>query len=65
MSDYKRSDMGRAIDEYVLNPRYRDLLRLRFCDGYTYEQIAGEVNYSPQHVKHICRAYKSDLMRRL
>ena len=62
MSNYKRSEMLRAIDEYVLNPRYRELLRLRFCDGMTYEQISEAVNYSAQHVKHICRAYKDYLI---
>ena len=54
--------MLRAIDEYVLNPRYRELLRLRFCDGMTYEQISEAVNYSAQHVKHICKTYKDYLI---
>ena len=63
--DYKNSDMALAINEYIRNPRYRELLRLRFCEGATYEQIAEAVNYSPQHVKHLCRQHREILMRHL
>ena len=62
---YKNSDMLRAIDEYVHNPRYREVLRLRFCESCTYDQIAEAVNFSPQHVKHICRSHKDLLISRL
>lgn len=65
MPDYKRSDMCKAIDEYVINPRYRALLRMRYCEGLTYDQIADAVSYSPQHVKHICKTYKDYLISRL
>lgn len=65
MPIYKNSDMCRAIDEYVHNPRYREILRLRFCEGFTYEEIAGVVGFSPQHVKYICREYKELLVSRL
>ena len=65
MLDYKNTDMCNVINEYVRNQRYRDLLRLRFCDGVTYEQIAEQVHYSPQHVKYICKTYKDLLMRHL
>ena len=59
---YKNSDMCRAIDEYVHNPRYRELLRLRYCEGFTYEQIAEAVNFSAQHVRYICKYYKNLLI---
>ena len=62
---YNRLDMCRAIDSYVVNPRYREVLRLKLCEGLTYEQVGEITHYSTQHVKHICRSYKSDLMRRL
>jgi RNA polymerase sigma factor (sigma-70 family) len=65
MKEYKNSDMCRAIDEYVHNPRYRKLLRLRFCDGFTYEEIAEEVSFSPQHVRYICTEYKPLLISSL
>ena len=59
---YKNSDMLAAITEYVHNPRYREVLRLRFCEEYTYEEISGEVGFSPQHVKTICSRYKQLLI---
>ena len=62
---YKNSDMKRVIDEFVHNPRYREVLKLRFCEGFTYEEIAGAVNFSPQHVRYICRYYKSLLINAL
>ena len=65
MPEYSNSEMCRIIDEYVHHPRYRVILRLRFCDSLTYEEIAEEVGYSPQHVKDICRKHKHMLLSRL
>ena len=65
MPDYRNSDMCHAITEYVRNLRYREVLRLRYCEGHTYEEIGEITNYSPQHVKHICKAYKEFLMSHL
>lgn len=65
MPIYKNSDMARAIDEYVHNPRYRRLLHLRYCEGMTYEEIAEAVNFSPQHVRCICKKYKQLLISAL
>ena len=65
MPIYKNSDMNTAINEYVRNPRYRDVLRMRYCEGQTYEEIAEKVSYSPQHVKHVCRTYKDILISRI
>lgn len=62
---YKNSDMRNAINEYVHNPRYRETLVLRFCEGFTYEEIAEAVNFSPQHVKYICSEYKPLLMSQM
>lgn len=58
MPVYKNSDMCAAIEEYVHNQRHRELLRLRFCEGLTYEEIAEAVSFSPQHVRYICKQYK-------
>ena len=65
MPEYKNSEMLAIITEYVHNPRYRDILRRRFCDGYTYEEIAEDVSFSPQHVKYICTSYKPMLLSHL
>jgi len=65
MPDYRRSDMCNVIDEYVINPTYRKMLKLRYCEGMTYEQIAENTNYSTQHVKHVCKRYRDLLISRL
>lgn len=65
MPVYKNSDMRQAIDEYVHNQRHREALCLRFCDGLTYEEIAGAVNFSPEHVRSICKKYKAILFSAL
>ena len=62
---YKNSDMRQAIAEFVHNPRYRQALELRYCEGFTYEEIAEAVNFSPQHVKYICKRHKDLLIRHL
>ena len=65
MSNYKRSDMRNTIDEYVINSMYRDVLKLRYCDGMTYEKIAEMCNYSTQSVKRICTSYRDVLFSHL
>lgn len=65
MTEYRNSDMCNAIEEYVRNPKYRQILRLRYCEGRTYEEIAGITSYSTQHIKHICKSYKELLMSHL
>ena len=65
MLDYKNSEMMMVIDEYVHNPRYRELLRLRYCDGFTYEEIAEKVNFSARHVRNICKIYRPLLIDNL
>ena len=63
--EYTNTQMATAINEYVHNKRYRELLMLRYCDDLTYEEISEAVNFSPQHVKHICKTYKELLFSRL
>ena len=65
MPNYDRFAMGDTIDRYVINARYREVLRLKFCEGLTYEQVAESTHYSTQHVKHICKTYKDDLISRI
>ena len=55
MPVYKNSDMRAAIEEYVHNRRHRELLRLRFCEGCTYEEISEIVSFSPEHVRYVCK----------
>lgn len=65
MPAYNRFDMCQAINAYVINPKHREVLRLRYCEGYTYEEVAGICNFSTQHVKHICKVYRDMLLSHL
>ena len=65
MSNYNRKTMLTVIDDYVVNPRYRDVLRLKYYEGMTHEQVAEATHYSTQHVKSICKSYKEMLISHL
>lgn len=65
MPNYKRSDMCNAIDDYIINASYRLVLKLRYCEGLTYEQVGERTGYSTQHVKRICKTYKDFLISRI
>ena len=65
MPIYKNSDMLALISEYCHNLKYQDVLRLRYCNGHTYEEIGEITGYSTQHVKHICKTYKTVLFNLL
>ena len=62
MPTYNRYDMSRVIETYVVNPKYRQVLQLRYVEGLTHEQVAEVAGYSTQHVKSICRNYKNYLI---
>ena len=62
MPDYSNSAMKKAIEEYCHNSRYREVLHLRYCEGFPYEAIGEMTHYSTQHVKHICKTYKEYLI---
>lgn len=52
-----RSEMEHLIDEWCLSERYRKILKLRFLDGLTHEQIAERVDMSDRQVKRIVYKY--------
>ena len=58
---YRNSDMKAAIDEYVHVTWQREACRLKFCEGYTYEQIAEKLGYSTQHIKATVKRHKETL----
>lgn len=51
--DIPRSEWERLIDEWIFNERDRDILKRRLLDGLTFEQLAGEFNYSTQNIQRI------------
>lgn len=53
MTDYKASDIMRAIDEYVHNERDRHILKRRLLDGITFDELAEEFDLSVRQIKRI------------
>lgn len=51
-----------VINEWIRNEDYREMLRMRYIDGYTFERIAEEKNLSVTAVKNII--YKSEYIIR-
>ena len=56
--DYSRSEIENAIDEWILNEKYRSIMRRRLIDGITYERLAYEFDMSVSKIKRI--VYKSE-----
>lgn len=65
MTDYRNSDMITVIDEYVHNVRDRDILKRRFIDGQTYEEIAFSVDMSVRQIKNIIYKQGDKLFKHL
>lgn len=62
---YTNSQISAAIDEHVHSSWQRDAMKLRFCDGLTYEQIAEKTGYSTQYIKEITKKHKDILFANL
>lgn len=62
---YKNSDISRAIDEYVHVAWQREVCRLRFCEGMTYEEIAETTGYSTVYIKKIVKKHRETLFAHL
>ena len=58
MIDYSRSAIEGAIDEWILNEKYRCIMKRRLIDGITYERLAEEFDMSVSQIKRI--VYKSE-----
>ena len=52
-----RSEMQSLIEDLCIKPKYRDILKLRFLDCLTYEEIAEQVDMSDRQVKRIVYKY--------
>lgn len=62
---YRNSDISRAIDEYIHSDWQREAMKMRFCDGKTYEQIAEALGYSTQYIKEIVSRNKKAIFSNL
>ena len=47
------SQIEHLIDEWCHNQKYREILKLRFIHGMTFEAIAEEVDMSARQIKNI------------
>lgn len=56
--DLPRSAIEHLIDEWILNEKYRAILKRRLLDGICYEPLAEEFKMSVRQVKTI--VYKSE-----
>lgn len=55
---YTNSQIKAAIDEHVHVAWQREALKLRYCEGLTYEQIGERTGYSTQYIKEIMKKHK-------
>ena len=55
--DLPNSEIINRINEHIHSERDREILRLRFVDGYTYERIAEAVEMSTRQIKTIVGRY--------
>ena len=56
--DYSNAAVAEAIDSYIHNAKYREILKDRLINGLTYEELSGKYNYSVTHIKTI--VYKGE-----
>lgn len=65
MIEYTNSKMCELIDEHIHSAKYRDILKDRFIDGLTFEQIAELRDISPRQAQNIVYRAQDELMRHL
>ena len=58
LDEMSRSEIVKAIDEWILNERDREMLKRRLVDGITYEALSYEFDLSVRHIKTI--VYKAE-----
>ena len=58
LENMSRSELEKAIDEWILNERDRKILKRRLLDGIIYESLSYEFDLSVRHIKTI--VYKGE-----
>ena len=53
LENMSRSELEKAIDEWILNERDRKILKRRLLDGIIYESLSYEFDLSVRHIKTI------------
>lgn len=60
-----RSELEKAIDEWILNERDRKILKRRLIDGICFEPLAEEFDLSVRHTKTIVYKGEEKLFRHI
>ena len=53
IKEYTNSQIAAVIDEYIHNKKHRELLKMRYIDGLTFEELAEEFDLSVRQTKNI------------
>lgn len=51
--DYSRTEIEHVIDEWILDEKYRGIMKRRLVDNITYERLAEEFEMSTSQIKRI------------
>ena len=65
MRDYSRTELNNTIDEWILNEKYRAILKRRLLDGICYEPLAEEFDMSVTQIKRIVYIGQEKVFRHL
>lgn len=58
MKEYTNSQIRDLIDEHIHSERNRNILKRKWIDGVTYDELAFEFKLDPRYIKTI--VYKSE-----
>lgn len=65
MIDYCRSDLEHAIEEWILNEKYRAIMKRRLIDGITFESLSSEFDMSVSQIKRIVYKCETKIFKHL
>ena len=65
MVEYTNSQISYLIDEYIHNDLHRQILKSRYIDGLTYEQLAEKHDRSVKNIKDIIKKNENSIFKHL
>lgn len=65
MKEYSRSEIENTINEWILNEKYRGIMRRRLIDNITYERLAEEFEMSTSQIKRIVYKCEEKIFKHL
>ena len=65
LREFPNSVITNAVNEYIHNKRNRDILKRRYIDGLTYEQLAYQFDMSVRQIKNIIYTNKEELVKKI